>query len=97
MPIRVTVWNEFVHERKNAAVQKIYPQGIHAVIADGIREQLGDDVIVRTATIDEPEHGLTEEVLAETDVLTWWAIRRMTGSTMRSSTACKSACCRGWV
>src|SRR3712207_6117628 len=27
---------------------------------------------VRTATLDEPEHGLTEEVLANTDVLTWW-------------------------
>ena len=28
--------------------------------------------VVRTATLDEPEHGLTEEVLADTDVLTWW-------------------------
>jgi trehalose utilization protein len=27
---------------------------------------------VRTATLDEPEHGLTEEVLESTDVLTWW-------------------------
>jgi trehalose utilization protein len=71
-PLRVTVWNEFIHERKNAVVQKIYPNGIHAVIAEGIREQLGDNVVVRSATLDEPEHGLTEAVLAETDVLTWW-------------------------
>ena len=27
---------------------------------------------MRTATLDEPDHGLTEAVLAETDVLTWW-------------------------
>ena len=27
---------------------------------------------VRTATQDQPEHGLTEEVLDSTDVLTWW-------------------------
>ncbi len=72
MPIRVTVWNEFIHERTNELVQKIYPHGIHAVIADGIREQLGDDVVIHTATLDEPEHGLTEAVLAETDVLIWW-------------------------
>ena len=30
------------------------------------------DMIVRTATLDEPEHGLTDEVLANTDVLLWW-------------------------
>lgn len=72
MPIRVTVWNEFIHERTNQLVQQIYPHGIHAVIADGIREHLGDDVSIRTATLDEPEHGLTEAVLAETDVLIWW-------------------------
>jgi len=33
---------------------------------------LGDAVTVRTATLDEPEHGLTDAVLAETDVMTWW-------------------------
>lgn len=27
---------------------------------------------VRTATLDEPEHGLTDEVLNSTDVLIWW-------------------------
>lgn len=71
-PIRVTVWNEFVHERTNEFVRQIYPEGMHAVIAEALRQQLGADAIVRTATLDEPEHGLTEEALAETDVLTWW-------------------------
>ena len=28
--------------------------------------------MVQTATLDQPEHGLTDEVLANTDVLTWW-------------------------
>jgi trehalose utilization protein len=45
---------------------------MHAVIAAGIGEHLGDDCVVRTATLDEPEHGLTVDVLANTDVLTWW-------------------------
>lgn len=71
-PIRVTVWGENVHEQRDASVQKIYPDGMHNAIADGIRENLGDKAVVRTATLQEPEHGLTEEVLADTDVLTWW-------------------------
>jgi len=50
-------------------VHKVYPDGLHTVIADHLREQ---GFAVRTATQDEPEHGLTEAVLDETDVLTWW-------------------------
>ena len=71
-PIRVTVWNEFVHEQTKEDVRAIYPHGIHPVIADALTGRLGDRVAVRTATLDEPEHGLTETVLRETDVLTWW-------------------------
>ena len=71
-PIRVTVWNEFVHEREHEAVANIYPEGIHGVIRDALVEQLGDQVNVRTATLEEPDHGLSDEVLAATDVLTWW-------------------------
>ena len=68
--IRVLVWNEGVHERENAAVKAQYPDGMHAVIAEGLRDAGGFDV--RTATLAEPEHGLTEQALAGTDVLTWW-------------------------
>jgi trehalose utilization protein len=71
-PLRVTVWNEFVHEKEHDAVRQIYPQGIHQVVSDGLRRQLGADVQVRTATLDQPDHGLSEDVLNETDVLTWW-------------------------
>lgn len=66
---RVTVWNEGRHEKSHAEVQKVYPEGMHAVIAKSLREK---GLEVRTATLDEPEHGLTQEVLADTDVLTWW-------------------------
>ena len=68
--IRVTVWNEGVHERQNEQIAAIYPDGIHGAIAAGLREHDGFEV--RTATLAEPEHGLTDEVLAATDVLTWW-------------------------
>jgi len=71
-PIRVTVWNENVHERRDESVAKLYPSGIHGAIAEGIQEHLGDRVEIRVATLEQPEHGLTEEILAQTDVLTWW-------------------------
>ncbi|MBE2269237.1 MAG: ThuA domain-containing protein [Anaerolinea sp.] len=68
--MRITVWNEGRHEKHNERVKAVYPEGIHTVIAQGLREHGFDHVT--TATLDEPEHGLTAEVLAQTDVLTWW-------------------------
>lgn len=66
---RVTVWNEYRQEQTDAAVRAVYPDGIHAAVAAGLRDAGFE---VRTATLDEPEHGLTADVLADTDVLTWW-------------------------
>lgn len=68
--IRVTVWNEFVHERENKDIRAIYPQGIHGTIAKALGSTR--DIEAVTATLDQPEHGLTEDVLASTDVLIWW-------------------------
>jgi trehalose utilization protein len=71
-PVRVTVWGENRHEKVEEHVRKIYPDGMHETIADGVRENLGDGAVVRTVTLDDPEHGLTEEALQATDVLVWW-------------------------
>ncbi len=68
--IRVTVWNEFRHEKINEKVADIYPEGIHGAIAKFLQAQ--PDINTRTATLDEPEHGLTDNVLNNTDVLIWW-------------------------
>ena len=69
--IRVTVWNEFRHEQiEGGKPQQVYPNGMHTAIADYLKKQPGLEV--RTATMDQPDHGLTDEVLANTDVLTWW-------------------------
>jgi len=68
--IRVTVWNEFRHEKSDEAVRKLYPEGIHKAIAAFLSKQA--DIECGTATLDEPEHGLTEKVLKSTDVLVWW-------------------------
>lgn len=68
--IRVTVWNEYRHEQTDEAVRAIYPEGIHAAIAHVLGKEA--DYTVRTATLDMPEHGLTQAVLDDTDVLVWW-------------------------
>ena len=68
--VRATVWHEFRHEKANPKVQAVYPDGMHNAIAAGLRAVGG--MTVRTATLDEPEHGLSAEVLDNTDVLTWW-------------------------
>ncbi len=68
--IQVTVWNEFIHEKKDEDIAKLYPDGMHAAIAAHLNAQ--DGITARTATLDEPEHGLTDKVLASTDVMTWW-------------------------
>jgi trehalose utilization protein len=70
-PLRITVWGENVHEHQHPAVAAVYPKGMHTVIAEGIRELL-PAAQVTAVTLQEPEHGLTEERLARTDVLTWW-------------------------
>ena len=67
--IRVTVWGEFRHEKKNPKVAAIYPQGMHETIAGFLRTH--PDLSVGTATLDQPEHGLSPEVLDKTDVLIW--------------------------
>ena len=70
MTIRALIWNENEHEKTNALVAKLYPQGIHGAISkafDGAK-----DISFEIATQDMPEHGLTEERLKNTDVLLWW-------------------------
>lgn len=71
MTIRVTVWNENVHEQKNRIVSSVYPEGIHGTIAEALNSDPG--ITATTATLHQPEHGLTAERLAQTDVLFWWA------------------------
>ena len=70
MPIRAVVWGENVHEQHNKIVAGVYPDGMHQCIADTLNTD--PEITATTATLQEPEHGLTKERLAETDVLLWW-------------------------
>ena len=67
--IRVTIWHEFRHEKRDEHIASVYPDGIHGALAKGLAPYGFD---IKTATLDEPEHGLTQDVLDNTDVLTWW-------------------------
>jgi len=69
--IRVTIWNEFRHEKHEGSLaQKYYPNGIHAQIKSFLDEC--DDLEVRLACLDDPDQGIPDEVLDNTDVLMWW-------------------------
>ena len=68
--IRVTVWNEFFHEREQEDIRKVYPDGIHNCIRSFLETE--EDIQVKTATLYDEECGLTEEVIKNTDVLIWW-------------------------
>ena len=67
--MKVVVWNENAHEKDDPRVTELYPGGLHGYIASFLK---ADDVEVSTATLDDPDCGLTDEVLKETDVLIWW-------------------------
>ncbi|MFT3849748.1 MAG: ThuA domain-containing protein [Propionivibrio sp.] len=75
--LSVIVWNEYVQDRDNPAIRANYPEGLHAVIAQALRRTPGIGtkalpVNVGTATLDEPENGLSEARLQACDVLVWW-------------------------
>lgn len=72
MPLCVTIWHEFRHEKKNEEVRRLYPDGMHAAIRKGIAPILGRDVTIRLAALDDAEQGLPDDVLKSTDVLIWW-------------------------
>lgn len=70
MTKRIIVWGENVHERENAIVRGIYPEGMHTAIANALSED--QHLSVTTATLQDDEHGLPQSRLDACDVLFWW-------------------------
>lgn len=66
----VTIWNEFLHEKQEQCVKDLYPEGIHRFIGSFLSQD--PELEIQYATLDMPEHGLTQETLERTDVLIWW-------------------------
>jgi len=73
-PLRVTVWNEFVHERELPEIRAVYPEGIHGCLRRFLEKE--QDITVRCATLDMPNQGITKTLLDNTDVLIWWSHAR---------------------
>ena len=94
MAIRTLIWGENVHEQINKTVAEIYPEGMHNQIAKLLKSDT--NLSVKTTTLQEPEHGLTDKVLEETDVLIWWGHRLMATSPTKSSSASPSGSGKAW-
>lgn len=77
MTIKVTIWNEGRHEQLHKEVQEIYPDRIDGAIAAGIAHP---DFEIRRGTLDDPDEGLPDSVLNDTDVLLCGGIWPMTRS-----------------
>ena len=68
--IRVTIWNEFRHEKTKEKVKALYPNGLHATIKEYL--DTDEELEVRLAALDDEDQGLPDDVLNNTDVLLWW-------------------------
>lgn len=58
----------FLDAERQVAV--IHPEGIHGTLRRYLSAE--QDFEIRTATLNQPEHGLSADVLDQTDVLLWW-------------------------
>ncbi|WFR99784.1 ThuA domain-containing protein [Rhizobium tumorigenes] len=68
--IRTVVWGENIHEQTSDVVRNVYPEGMHTAIAAALNSDAR--IEATTATLQQPEHGLSEDRLRDTDVLVWW-------------------------
>lgn len=68
--IRVTVWVESDKAHFSDSVLAVYPEGMAQTIADFLDKN--DDMTAKAVTLDDPEYGLPDDVLNNTDVLLWW-------------------------
>jgi trehalose utilization protein len=85
--VKVTVWGEgfldveALPEEKRPLnyadyvdeARRMYPDDLHAALAEGLRSELGPEATVRTAVLDDPGLGLDDWVIDDTDVLVWWS------------------------
>ncbi|MBQ7671081.1 MAG: ThuA domain-containing protein [Clostridia bacterium] len=68
--INVTIWNEYRHEKTDEKVRSLYPEGIHNFLKSVLD---CDELSITAVALDDPDQGLPDEVLNNTDVLIWWA------------------------
>ncbi len=70
--VRVLVWDE----NPSHAPKELYPNGLNGAIAEGLHALDSKTILAGTANIEDPEQGVSEAALAQTDVLIWWGHAR---------------------
>lgn len=63
-PLRVRIWCE------GTAPRNIYPDDIDGAVSQALQGQA--DIQFSTARLDQPDAGLPDAILQQTDVLVWW-------------------------
>jgi len=63
-------WGEAEQDRTDARVKAVYPNGIHAALAEVLAGS--PDFETKTATLRDADQGLDDETLAGVDVIVWW-------------------------
>ncbi len=71
-PVRVLVWDE----APSHAPKSVYPKSLNGAIADGLNADGAGRIVATTANLDDPNQGITDEALANIDVLIWWGHAR---------------------
>jgi len=66
---RVVVWSE-----GTAPDDKVYTNDINAAVAEGLKSLEGWEII--TASLKQPNQGISEDLLNRTDVLIWWGHKK---------------------
>ena len=67
--MKVLVWNENEHEKTVPRVTELYPKGLHGYIKSFLESE---ECEVVTATLDDDNCGISEELLKTIDVVIWW-------------------------
>jgi trehalose utilization protein len=71
----VVVWSEGT-ANVDAASKKVYPDDINTAIAEGLKPLESKDWEIVKASLNDPDQGLSDELLNRTYVLIWWGHKK---------------------
>ena len=72
---KVVVWSEGT-ANVDPKSKAVYPNDINSAIAEGLQPLETEGWQVIKASLDQPDQGISEELLNSTDVLIWWGHKK---------------------
>ena len=72
---KVVVWSEG-SANVDEGSKKVYPEDINTAIAEGLAPLKARGWEIVKATLGDPDQGISDELLAGTDVLIWWGHKK---------------------